>query len=361
MRPLRVLFCGNPSARSGKAAERMARAVAAMRARGWRVTERPTQPDGATVAAVAEALDGEAFDRVVFLGGDGTFNEVARGILAAGSPVPLGMLPSGTANDQGKSFGVSSREADLDRNLDVIAAGALCALDGGVIDRIGPDGAPTHTTWFFDSCGFGLQPDVLLTRNRDREIVKKIPLLRELYRDQLVYAGAGAKEYLRTWLEPTRFAAEIVTPERAVRYERLTDLIIKNTAVYAGEWVLDRQGRPDDGRFELVPFEGRRDLFSKLVRDSRHIPIWQEHLDLLGVTHSRGFSASRFEISLLRPDRPEVQSQVDGDEWVAGDTFRVSVRAGVLPLVVPADWVPPWRPGRVEAEGGAGPGEAGAR
>ena len=43
-----------------------------------------------------------------FLQARSAFAEVAKGILASGRPVRLGMLPTGTANDQGKSFGLES-------------------------------------------------------------------------------------------------------------------------------------------------------------------------------------------------------------------------------------------------------------
>ena len=45
-------------------------------------------------------------------------------------------------------------------------------------------------SWFFDSLGWGISPKILRMRNEDRRLVSGIPILRELYRDQLVYAGA---------------------------------------------------------------------------------------------------------------------------------------------------------------------------
>ena len=340
---LRILLVGNPTAQSGKAAARIERTAEHMARRGWTVTRRPTLPDGATVGAVAAALDAAPYDRVVYLGGDGTFAEVARGIMASAEEVPMGMMPSGTANDQGKSFGIGADEASLEENLDLIEGGHVLRLDAGRMECLGPDDETVAAEWFFDSAGWGMQPDILVTRNKDREIVKRIPLLRALYRDNLVYAGAGAREYLRTWLEPTRFTAEVRTESRSVRYEGLTDLLITGTAVYAGDWVMERRSEPDDGVFELTPFQGRRDLFSKLVRDNRHLPIWQEHLDLIGVTHSEGFAGQVFDVQLFRPGRPEVHCQVDGEEWMAGDHYRVTVHRRAIPIVVRPEWTPPWR------------------
>ncbi len=341
----RVLLVGNPTARSGAAERRIRRAISAMEARGWAPRFLSTEPNGRTVAVVRDAIREGGLDVVVYLGGDGTFAEVAKGLLAADAPCPMGMLPSGTANDQGKSFGIRSDEASLARNLDVIEAGFVRPIDVGQIERLDEGGCATEEELFFDSVGWGLQSDVLSVRNRDRRRVARVPVLRALYRDQAVYAGAALNRYLSSWVKPTKFDATVEADGQTTAFEALIDLVISATPIYGGEWVLERLAEPDDGVFELVPFQGRRDLFSKVVRDLRHLPVWQEHLDALGITHSRGFSAGRFDVRLARPGRPAVAAQVDGEEWVAGRHFRVTVLPRRLPLVVDEDWFPPWQLG----------------
>ena len=44
------------------------------------------------------------FDRVVCIGGDGTFNEVAAGIMSSGATVPIGYIPAGSTNDFASSL-----------------------------------------------------------------------------------------------------------------------------------------------------------------------------------------------------------------------------------------------------------------
>jgi diacylglycerol kinase (ATP) len=44
--------------------------------------------------------------RIIAVGGDGTFNEVANGILESGQRVPLGVVPAGTGCDLPRSLGV---------------------------------------------------------------------------------------------------------------------------------------------------------------------------------------------------------------------------------------------------------------
>ena len=111
------------------------------------------------------------------MGGDGTFAEVAKGILASGraGEVRLAMLPTGTANDQGKSFGLDAGEADLPRNVRVIAEGHEARLDAGHLVARDAGGALVRDDWFFDSAGWGISPRVLSLRNEDRKLIGDIP------------------------------------------------------------------------------------------------------------------------------------------------------------------------------------------
>ncbi len=339
----KILLVGNPTAQSGKAESRILDAQVAMKARGWSSRLLPTQPAGRTVALVAADVDATDVDTVVYLGGDGTFADVAKGLLAAKRRVPMGMLPSGTANNQGRSFGVSSSPGALEENLDVIATGHETLLDVGQVEKLDEQGHALATELFFDSVGWGFHADVLEQRNKDRDVVERIPFLRELYRDQAVYAGAALNRYLTSWVEPTTFDAIVETRGAIHRYTLLTDVIINGTPVYAGDWVLDRMAEPDDGRMELVPVKGRRELLAKALLDFRRSPLWREHIEAIGSIHSVGYSADEFELRFTRPGKYDIPCQIDGEEWEAGDSFRVRVLANRLPLLTPPEFVPPWR------------------
>lgn len=339
----RYLLVGNPTAQSGKAQARIDRTLEAILARGIEANFLATKPGGATVEAVATAVSSIEYDVCIYLGGDGTFHEVGRGLLAGKTGTPMGMMPSGTANDQGRSFGIDSSVGALERNLDIIAAGHITHLDAGHVDRLDDSGKIVASTTFFDSAGWGMQPDILEARNRDREAIGEIPLLREIYRDKAVYVGAALDQLLQSYVEPVKFTAEVVIDGTPHEFTGLTDLIINATAIYAGSWVLDRDGLPDDGEMELVPMHGRREWVSKAIRDHAEVPVWQEDLDLFGVSHSDSHPGSEFHLTLSRPEGDErIRSQVDGEEWSAGNVFHVRVERGALPLITRADWQPPW-------------------
>lgn len=57
-------------------------------------------------ARLAERLSKRA-DRLVCIGGDGTFHEVAEGVLRAERRPPIGYIPAGTTNDMSRSLGLS--------------------------------------------------------------------------------------------------------------------------------------------------------------------------------------------------------------------------------------------------------------
>ncbi|MEQ1503988.1 MAG: diacylglycerol kinase family protein [Myxococcota bacterium] len=339
---MKLLLVGNPTAQSGRNRKRIEAALDEFLARGVDATLVTTEPHGRTIPKVRQAIDEGAADVVVYMGGDGTFREVGAAVVTADRKVPMGMLPSGTANDQGKSFGIGSGPNRLEENIDIVLAGYVRPIDAGRIAMIDDAGAVAHEDLFFDSAGFGMNPAILVGRNRDREWVAKVPILGSVYRDQAVYVGATIREALRSYVEPATFAAHVTADGLERQLDKLTDLIVKGTAVYGGMWVPARDGAPDDGRFDVVPLRGRTDMVAKLIRDWKDLPVDPEPLDWLGVTYDGGFSATDLEIELFDAVGAPIPSQIDGEEWFAGGQFRITVLPKALPLIVRRDWLPPW-------------------
>lgn len=337
--PKRVLLVANPTAQSGRNAERIAQARALLDAARLPHGLLPTLPGGGTIGAVRDALLHGEWSMVVAMGGDGTFSEVARGLHASGraEAVPLGMLPTGTANDQGKSFGLTSAPGDLARNVDVLAAGHETRLDAGRLTALDADGATVAEALFFDSAGWGLSPRVLALRNEDRRAIEQMPVVREVFRDHLVYAGALLRTFAESYVEDDRFAATVTTEGGAQRWVELSDLVVKATRVYGGMWVFDPTSRHDDGLFEVVPFAGRRDWVSKAMVHLETTGALASALEEVGVSHSRGVRAGRIELRFdARPGALPLAAQIDGEEFPATAAARVEVLPRALRLVVPA-------------------------
>ena len=327
------LLVANPTAQSGKNAARIDRVLALLRTGGVEASLVPTEPAGRTTAAVARAVDEGDFRCVVAMGGDGTFREVAAGLLESKKrdSVALGMMPTGTANDQGRSFGLEAGEGALERNVSVILAAHETRLDAGRLVL------PSKQAWFFDSAGWGISARVLAERNLEREVVAKIPVLREVYRDHLVYASALLRVFLDSYVVSDKFDVELVADGRSVELGGLTDLIVKATRVYGGAWVFDRASRHDDGKFEIVPFRGKRDWTSKAIVDLDGNPITEERLNAIGVEHSRSIAASQIELRFRVPEGgAPFAAQIDGEESEATTHARVEVVPRALRLIVPA-------------------------
>ena len=330
-----AVLVGNPTAQSGKAADWIRHARALLDNAHVPHKFVATEPEGATIEIVRKLIDESGTRVVIYMGGDGTFAEVAKGILgsAHASDVAMGMLPTGTANDQGKSFGLEAGPWALERNVDVVAEGYTVACDVArlVIERGLKE---VHRDMFFDSFSVGLGAASLATRNRDRERVGRIPGLGMIYRDQLVYAGAVAQRFFESYVVDIKFDLDAVIDGVVHHYEGLLDAIVKNTKIFGGEWIFDANAESDDGKVELVPVTGRRDLWAKLLGTMRRVPVSMEDL---GIEHAPAIAGTKLELTVRNEGSGLPAAQVDGEEIPAGDHYVIEVIARALRLIVPRD------------------------
>jgi diacylglycerol kinase family enzyme len=133
----RAAFVVNPAKHGVADLKKLAHTVSAELGLGeplWLETT-PTSP-GTAQAADAAAQPGVR--TVVAVGGDGTVRAVAAGL--AGGPVPMGIVPLGTANLLARNLHlplVDRRDA-----LEVALAGARLAIDVGRLNAWGPGAQP---------------------------------------------------------------------------------------------------------------------------------------------------------------------------------------------------------------------------
>ena len=105
MEPKKLLMIVNPRAGKTKPAGPLFGAAAALSENGYLLSVRPTKGQGH--ARAIAAVEGAKFDVVVAVGGDGTLNEVAAGLMTLPSPPPLGYFPQGSTNDFAASLKIS--------------------------------------------------------------------------------------------------------------------------------------------------------------------------------------------------------------------------------------------------------------
>ncbi len=115
-------------------------------------------------AGHADGLTGtllrRGFDRIVGVGGDGTFNEIANGFIENGSPVRPGavmaLLPAGTGGDLCRSLEMPSRP---DEAIEVLATGVPLEIDLGKI-TFEAHGGGSATRYFVNLTSLGMGGEV---------------------------------------------------------------------------------------------------------------------------------------------------------------------------------------------------------
>lgn len=330
------LFVANPMAQSGRNAARIDHALRLLRAAGIHARPLPTEPGGRTVEAVREALAEESYRCVIAMGGDGTFREVAEGLLESPrrDAVTLGMLPAGTANNHGRSFGLGAGERALPRNVEVLAAGRETRLDAGKLEAMDEAGRTVARAAFFDSVGFGIGAAVIAARNVDRDRVRRLGRAFALYRDELVYAGALLRTLVSSRSTDIDFVVEVVAD--GTRYEaRLTELLIRGTRVYAGGWVVDPSARHDDGLFEVFRFPTPRDWLLRATLGLSVGPLSRAGL-VAPAAPPGTVRASRIDVHFRLPEGvAPPPCQLDGEEFPRKARASIEVVARALRLIVP--------------------------
>lgn len=153
----RVLVVLNPVSGGGAASEAEASVRAALEAAGARAEIRHTRNETDSRAWARDAAD-EGFEVVLAFGGDGTANEVARGLLDAGGRAELGMLPVGTGNGLARVL-----DLPIDPAKAVVALAAGRTMDLDVVEVLAPEGIALLFL------GAGLDADI----NRDADAAAK--------------------------------------------------------------------------------------------------------------------------------------------------------------------------------------------
>lgn len=333
MHNVRYLLVANPTAQSGRNAERIDRAMRLLAAHGLVVELLPTQPERQTVTAVKEAVQSKPVAGLISMGGDGTLREVVQGLWESGKicEIPLGMLPAGTANNHGRSFGLDTASDGLEKNVKMIATGLETRVDLG---RITEDSGSLPTI-FLDSIGFGIGARVISRRNAERNRFAATSWASKIYRDKRVYTVATLQEL---WFarEENEFAVTVCADGSRKTYPRITELLVKGTRVYAGSWVIDRTSKHDDGLFEVVAYANNRSWVLKGLVDSVGRDGLDRLLEAARMALPEVWRAEQLAIefdTIERTSWPDVQ--IDG-EWFAGvKRLEIDVLPRVLRLIVP--------------------------
>jgi len=257
----RALLVVNAKSRSGEVSAREIREE--LEGRGFAVT--PLDCDSPDKTSALIAREGPAHDVIVVGGGDGSMNAAARGVMEAGRP--LGIVPTGTANDLARTLDIP---ADIPEACRIIAEGEIRRIDlGEVNDRL-----------FFNVASIGLSAE--LAQELTSEIKQRFGKLGYLITALKVLARAKP------------FRVSIRSANRSCRALTL-QVAIGNGRYYGGGNVIQQDAEIDDGRLDLYSLEFSRAwrlaLMLRSFRAGEH-GAWSE---------VRSMSGQEFEIRTHRP------------------------------------------------------------
>jgi diacylglycerol kinase (ATP) len=247
--PLPYFFIVNP--RAGLGGRTFAAIASQLRSLGVPYVGAATTGPGDARVLAQLASRGE-FRAIVVVGGDGTVNDVVNGLATAdgefSETIPLGVIPTGTAQDFARSLGIPlNRRAAVERLLD----GQETAIDVGRI--VFGDG---RTHLFVNVFGAGFDAEVAERAQDVRGAMTSIPA-------HMVGLASAFAEYRNQEITITLEDAEI-SPARL----RCVMVIVANGPSYAGVLRLAPNAIVDDGLLDLVVI-GDVDKFEMLMNLGR--------------------------------------------------------------------------------------------
>lgn len=270
----------------------------------------PTTGPGAAAHIAREAVDRGA-DLILAAGGDGTINEIVNGM--AGSNVPLGILPAGTANVLANELGIATTMERAAKSLlqcvpERVSLGLLSTALGD---------APRY---FLLMAGAGLDAEIVYHLNGGlKDALGKV-----------AYWVAGLSRFGRRLPE--------FTVETETGAYRASFALVSRVRNYGGDLEIAPSISLLDDEFEVVLFEG-----------SSTLPYMKYFLGVLArrIQGMRGVSIFRTRKLLFTgAEQGKVYVQVDG-ESAGVIPASVELASGALTLLVPPGFRAR-RPARVE-------------
>jgi len=190
-----------------------------------------------TAGTVAARCIAEGADLVIAAGGDGTINEVLEGMLH--SPVPLAILPGGTANVLANEMGLSSK-------MEVAAKALLNSSPRRVsVGQVERNREPARH--FLLMAGVGL----------DAHIIYDLNLRLKARLGKIAYWIGGFSRFGRT-LEEFQVAVD-------GRTHACTFALIAKVRNYGGDFEIAKTVSLMDDEFEVVLFQGHSMRYAKYL------------------------------------------------------------------------------------------------
>lgn len=224
MNPVHACLIANPAAGRGRGAQRLPEVRKALAAVGIHDV-RPTRHAGHERDLAARAA-ADGIETIVALGGDGTWGNVARGIIEAGRDARLVPIAGGTGNDFPHALKLPAE--------DPVAMARIAA--GSSSGRV--DVGWANDVAFLNVAGFGLET----------EVVRKVQNIRGL-RGPLLYIAA-ALPVLRTY-RGLRASIQ-VGDDPPLPMQQYCALVVSNGPRFGGGFLVAPGATVTDGQVDLI-------------------------------------------------------------------------------------------------------------
>lgn len=238
------------------------------------------------------------YDIIVASGGDGTVNIVLNAMMKRGLHIPLGIIPSGTANDFATYLGFKSGQ--VEDVCQTIVSTKPVDIDLGLVN---------DSIYFINVCAGGFFTNVSQTVDKD---VKNAL-------GSLSYYLKGVEQLPQFRKIPFR-----ITTSKEVIEEDLYFYMILNSAGTGGFTKLSPEASVTDGEFELIAIKGRPLIEMPPVLMKM---IAGEHIHDKNVLYLRD---TYFKIECLDETFKIMESTVDGE---MGPKMPFEVK--VIPRAIP--------------------------
>ena len=243
----RLFFVYNPRAGKGLIKAKLADIIDIFVKAGYETIVYPTQAKGDGYERVMEYHD--KVDAGVCSGGDGTLDEVVSGLMACGSPVPVGYIPAGSTNDFANSLSIPK---DMVKAAAAVAKGGLYRCDVGRFN----DGT------FVYIAAFGLFTDVAYETNQNLKNIL----------GHVAYILEGAKRLL----DIKSYHCKIQAEDRCLEGDYIYGMITNSRSVGGFKHLTGKNVDMSDGLFEVTlirrpknPLELNEIIASLLVAEDR--------------------------------------------------------------------------------------------
>ncbi|MEJ7608093.1 MAG: diacylglycerol kinase family protein [Bryobacteraceae bacterium] len=272
------------------------RTIDTLKDHGHSITALPTTgPRSASL--IARDCIAKGADVIIAAGGDGTINEVTNGM--ARSPVPLAIIPAGTANVLAVELGLGT---NLSRAAAMLRDCVPACISLGRLDK------PDQQRYFVLMAGAGL--DAMIVYNIDAKLKATL--------GKVAYWVGGFSQIGRPLPE-----FDVTTNGTTIRCSFALASRVRN---YGGDLWIARGASLFSNHFEVVLFQG-----------AHSIPYVKY---LIGVVSGKlagmsGVSVLQVQELLIEsPNGPGIYIQIDG-EFVGALPARLQIVPAALTLLVP--------------------------